>query len=253
MNDIPQIAWVQLWPLLLIGGLLLGISWLQKLKLEKALLLAYARSILQLLALAWVLDVVFKGKHPVWVFGLLTAMLAVAAQQVVERQKKFVSQLYPLVFLSMLAGLIVIGIPVIWGAIRPSPWFRAELVIPLMGMLIGNSLNGLSLGLERLQHELDHKKTGVELLMNLGQRPAIACRDVLGEAFKIAWTPTLNSLTVAGLVIIPGLMTGVVLAGVSPMKAIAYQLLIFYGIFGHLGVSSFCLFYGVLWRYFGYL
>ncbi|MED6335091.1 MAG: ABC transporter permease, partial [Planctomycetota bacterium] len=101
-------------------------------------------------------------------------------------------------------------------------------LIPFLGMVLGNGLTGISLGLERCLRELDEGRVRVECLLALGATRWEASRVVAGEAVRAGMVPILNSMTVVGLVTIPGMMTGQLLGGVSPLTAARYQILIMF-------------------------
>ena len=102
------------------------------------------------------------------------------------------------------------------------------MVITLLGMVLGNSLTGISLGMDRFLSDLRSKRGEVEMRLTLGATRWEACRDVFVGAARTAMIPILNTMSVAGIVSIPGMMTGQILAGQSPMQAVRYQIMIMF-------------------------
>ncbi|MDD2554549.1 MAG: ABC transporter permease, partial [Desulfotomaculaceae bacterium] len=103
--------------------------------------------------------------------------------------------------------------------ISPEPWYSARIAIPIFGMILGNSMNGIALSLERLFSEVKSKISEIEALLSFGASPWESVRDCVKEALRAGMTPTINSLMVVGLVSLPGMMTGQILAGADPQQA----------------------------------
>ncbi len=114
--------------------------------------------------------------------------------------------------------------------IAPSVWREnpAQYAIPLMGMILGNALNGISLGLDRLTQELTARRAEVELRLTLGATRWEAARPCVVHAIRTGMIPIINSMMVAGIVSLPGMMTGQILAGAEPMAAVRYQIVIMF-------------------------
>ena len=125
-------------------------------------------------------------------------------------------------------------------------WQDPRYVIPLAGMIVGNAMTGVSLGTNRLVDGMQTQRATVETALMLGATPQIATRKVTRDAFDAALLPTINSMVGIGIVALPGMMTGQILAGVSPLIAIKYQIAIMLGIMGSVAFSSLIL---VEWGY----
>jgi putative ABC transport system permease protein len=110
--------------------------------------------------------------------------------------------------------------------ISPQPFYSAQIVIPIFGMILGNSMNAISLALDRLDREVRSRINEVEALLSFGATPWEAIRDCVKEAIRAGMTPTINSLMVVGLVSLPGMMTGQILGGVDPKQAVRYQIVV---------------------------
>jgi len=122
--------------------------------------------------------------------------------------------------------------------LRLEPWWAPRYLVPLVGMVLGNALTGVSLGLDRVLTGLDQRGDEVEALLALGAGRWEACRDVAGDAVRTGMIPILNSMSAVGLVTIPGMMTGQILGGTEPLQAARYQLLILFVIAGAVAVGT---------------
>lgn len=118
-----------------------------------------------------------------------------------------------------------------------SPWYDPRYFIPIAGMLIGNSMTGISLGVNRLIDEIQTQKNLVEGALMLGATPKIAAKQIVDNAFDSAILPTINSMVGMGIVFLPGMMTGQILSGTSPVTAIEYQIAIMLGILGSVALT----------------
>jgi putative ABC transport system permease protein len=117
-------------------------------------------------------------------------------------------------------------------------------VIPLLGMVLGNSLTGVSLAMDSLLTDLDEHKDRIEMELSLGASRWEAARDPLSEAVRRGMIPILNSMTVVGIVSLPGMMTGQILEGASPLSAVKYQIVVMFMLaastsLGSMGVALF--------------
>ncbi len=112
--------------------------------------------------------------------------------------------------------------------IRPDPWYSPPILIPLLGMVLGNSLTGISLGLDRFLSEMHNRRGELETSLALGATRWESCRGVFSVATRTAMVPILNTMAVAGIVSIPGMMTGQLLAGAPPIQAVKYQVMIMF-------------------------
>jgi len=112
--------------------------------------------------------------------------------------------------------------------VRNRPWYDPQYFIPLLGLLLGNTLNGLALGLDRFTHTLATTRAAVEGRLALGATGYEAAREPLVQAVRTGMLPILNSMSVVGLVSLPGIMTGQLLAGVPPVQAVKYQIVVMF-------------------------
>ena len=108
------------------------------------------------------------------------------------------------------------------------PWFHPQFTVPLTGMILGNTLNGISLGLNHLQSELTQNRGEVEMLLTLGATRWEAAKSSITEALRTGMIPIINTMMVVGIVSLPGMMTGQLLAGAPPIEAVKYQVVIMF-------------------------
>lgn len=207
----------------LVSGLLA--LWL-RLGLTRPLLVATVRTYLQLLALGLVLKWVFQLDNAWLVMGILSVMMLTAAQTIMSR----LGLRSPRFALGTLGGVVISAVTVTFAVtgllIRVEPWYEARYVLPIAGMVMGNSMNGIALSLERLFEGFRARRAEVLLRLALGATAWEASLPLIRTAFRAGMMPTLNSMATVGIVFIPGMMTGQVLAGVDPMTGMAYQIVV---------------------------
>jgi putative ABC transport system permease protein len=223
-----DIGWVELLggaALLLVNGLL---SLVLGLGLEKRLLVAATRAVVQLTVLGWILVPLFAWRTWWLVLPLTLVMTGLAAWEATRRVDRKVPGILGGAFLGMLVGA---GGTAAWATLvllRPEPLWDPRYLIPLVGMVLGNALTGVSLGLDRALVRLDEGRGEVELLLGLGATRWQAARPVAREALRTGMIPILNAMAAVGLITIPGMMTGQILGGTDPVLAARYQALILF-------------------------
>ncbi len=212
--------------LIIVNGL---ISIALGLKLGRTLLLASVRTILQLLLIGIVLETVFSLSQWYAVAGLLLVMTIIAGVSAVGRTKRR----YPGVYLdSIIAISCSSWLVTAYGLLAilrdVEPWYQPQYAIPLTGMILGNSLNGISLGMNRLTEQLATGRDQVESMLTLGATRWEAARGSVRDAVHTGMIPIINSMMVVGIVSLPGMMTGQLLSGVAPVQAVRYQIIIMF-------------------------
>jgi len=204
------------------------LSALLRLHLGRELLLASTRMVVQLLLIGTVLEWLFRQENPLAIALMALAMAAIAGVAAVNRTRRRFAGIYANSLLSVLASSALVTGVALTGILRPEPWYAARYVIPLLGMVLGNTLNGISLGLDRLTEGLRSSREEVEMRLCLGASRWEACRDVVRDAVRVGMIPTINSMMVMGLVSLPGMMTGQILQGAAPAAAVRYQIVILF-------------------------
>jgi putative ABC transport system permease protein len=150
----------------------------------------------------------------------------------------------------MAIGVVTVMAVAIRLTLRLEPWYEPTLVIPLLGMVLGNSVNAVALAAERLENDLRAERDRVELRLALGATSRQAALPALRAAIRAGLSPVVNNMMIAGIVAIPGMSTGQILAGVEVGVALRYQVLVYLGIMGTVGISTLLLLVLRLRRYF---
>ncbi len=211
--------------LILINAL---ISWRLRLGLEKRIAWAAIRMTVQLFLLGLVLHQIFALASAAPVLLLAAVMTVIAGVSAVRRIDHSYDRIYPsAIFAVWVSSWLVTSVAVLL-IVRPQPWYSPHVLIPLLGMVLGNSLTGISLGMDRFLSDLQSKRDEVEMRLTLGATRWECCRDVFVASSRTAMIPILNTMSVAGIVSIPGMMTGQLLAGAPPIQAVKYQIMIMF-------------------------
>ena len=193
---------------------------------ERDIGIAAVRTFLQLIALGLVLRWVFGTDSPLVVLGILAFMMAAAAYTIVQRAPDAPPGILGSAMLTMLLTGFTVTFAVTGLIVRVEPWYEARYVIPIAGMVLGNSMNGIALALERTFADLDARSAELLALTSLGATPWEAAGDSVRVAVRAGLIPTINSMAAAGVVFIPGMMTGQILAGADPLAASYYQIVV---------------------------
>jgi len=221
------------WDLLLAASLvvlLAIISRRMQMGIEGQLLLAASRTVIQLLLIGLVLKTLFSHVHLAWVSLLAVLMLLMAGREVMARQKYRLSGWWGFglgtsaMFVSSFS-ITLIALNVI---INVDPWYEPQYAIPLLGMMLGNTMNGISLGQDRLNQAAWEKSSIIEARLMLGWTWSQAISDLRKDSIRSGLMPIVNAMAAAGVVSLPGMMTGQILAGSPPMEAVKYQILIMF-------------------------
>lgn len=208
---------------------LLLLSAYYKVDLEKKILLGLVRSTIQLLFLGHVLlHVIFTMTSLPLILLYLLAMIAIAALESIGRQGRTYHGHYRDAFLACFFSGGGVGLYASIIVFHPNPWWKPEVLIPTSGMLIGNTVSGPAVAIERLLADVLDKKHETEVRLCWGATAYEAVLPMARSAARAALLPQLNQLAIIGLVSIPGMMTGQLLGGTSPSVAAEYQLAIFF-------------------------
>lgn len=239
------------WPQLLLAASLilinLGLSLGLKLGLGRSLLVASLRMVVQLLLIGYVLQWLFQQENPWLVVIMALGMTSIAGISAVQRTKRYFTGLYWNSCLSILAAATIVTTVAIKGILHLDPWYAPDYVIPLLGMVLGNALNGICLGVDRFMDQVVSQQREIELLLSFGATRWEAARRPVQEALRTGMIPITNSMMVTGLVSLPGMMTGQILAGADPLQAVRYQIVIMFMIaaavcLGTLGIVTLAFF-----------
>ncbi|CAG4891048.1 ABC transporter permease [Paraburkholderia gardini] len=199
-----------------------------KLDLERKLAWAAVRTIVQLLAIGYVLGWVFAYGHWFVVLPLMILMTLIAGFAGAQRGLRTYAGQRADSLVSIWVSSWLVAAVGLFVVIRIHPWYAPQYAIPILGMILGNTLTGVSLGIERMMEELTARRDRVDMALALGATRWEAAQGPARQAVRAGMIPTLNQMAVVGVVSLPGMMTGQVLAGQSPLQAVRYQIVIMF-------------------------
>lgn len=204
------------------------VSFALRLGIERRLAVAAVRTVIQLGLLGLILERVFSLRHPVVIVGILVLMTVFAAREAAGRTSRAYRGIIVDAWLAMAVSCFAVGGVVTQVVVGVEPWYEPRYVIPLIGMILGNSLTGIALGLDRFLDHLSARHAEVELRIAFGATRREALATPLRDAVRTGMVPIINSMAAAGIVSLPGMMTGQILAGSPPLQAVAYQIVVMF-------------------------
>lgn len=196
--------------------------------IEKKLILFTCRMTAQLLFIGLVLKFLF-GNASGWLVVLMSVvMLAMAGREVEARQQRRFRGLkgYLIGTGAMFVSSFSVACIAILVVIRVDPWYTPQYAIPLLGMLLGNTMTGIALAVDRLTTMFYEQRGMMEQRLMLGQTWQEASGDIRRDCMRTGMMPIINSMAAAGIISLPGMMTGQILGGTPPVEAVKYQILI---------------------------
>ena len=223
--------------------------WLH-LGLERKLAVAAFRMVVQLILVGLLLKSLFSILSP-WLTLLVAAfMVLFAGREIWARQERRLQGVWgyglgtgAMAFAG--AGITLIALSSMIGA---DPWWTPRFALPLLGMILGNTMTGVSLALDSLHTSVHRERVAIEAQLLLGADRWSALRPVLRRALRAGFMPIINSMAATGIVSLPGMMTGQILSGVDPTEAVKYQLLVMFLIGGATGMGVLLATFGSVWR-----
>ena len=204
-----------------------GISEAMRISIGRTLLWSACRALLQLCAMGFVVGYVIRRNDPWLVFALITAMLLAAVQITLSRARGIPKGLAGPVLLSLAITMLLMISLVTELVVRPHPWYAPQLVVPLTGMLLGNTVSALAVGLTRFYESMDERRDEIDTMLALGATAWEASRPSIVSSIRLGLLPTTATLASCGIVTIPGMMAGQVIAGGDPLQAAKYQFVVF--------------------------
>ncbi|MEF9942482.1 MAG: ABC transporter permease [Lachnospiraceae bacterium] len=245
MNGIVKI---QLWQFALVYLLLIVVMVVMKkchINQTKLLTVASLRMSVQLVIAGLILTYIFKNPRPVYTLLYLVLMIGFSIYRVLSKNKELNKRFQIVIGLSIAISGILILVFFICVIVGQS-LFNPQYVIPIAGMIMGNTMTGVLLGVKTFRESLKDQKIKIDALLNIGATPQKILLPFVRQALETAFLPTMNSMLGMGIVALPGMMTGQILSGTLPTTAILYQIAIMISICTVVCLSSF----GSL--YFGY-
>ena len=211
-----------------------------RLHLTRSLAIAATRMVLQLLLIGVVLTRVFALASPWVTLAVLLVMTAIATREVAARPQQKLAR-----WGNWLAGGAAVAfatgvtsVLALTTALRPSPWYDARYAIPLAGIILGNVLNAASLALDHLLGGVMRERPAIEARLCLGETFAAAVAPLVRASVRRGLLPVINAMSASGVVTLPGIMTGQILAGLPPMQAVRYQILLMFLLSGGAGLAA---------------
>ncbi|HEC12553.1 MAG TPA: iron export ABC transporter permease subunit FetB [Acidiferrobacteraceae bacterium] len=233
--------------LIIAALLILALAYLSQrmsLGMSNTIIVAAIRTTVQLLLIGWVLKILFSHVHLAWVALMALVMLLAAGREVMVRQQRRFSGWWGFglgagsMFISSFV-ITVLALMVITSS-EPIPWYEPQYAVPLLGMLLGNTMNGVALGLDRLKEGAWQQRDMIEARLSLGENGAQAMGPIRRDSMRVGMIPIINAMAAAGIVSLPGMMTGQILAGSPPLEAVKYQILIMFLIGAGTGFGTIC-------------
>ncbi|TNG96555.1 ABC transporter permease [Pasteurellaceae bacterium USgator11] len=192
---------------------------------SKLLLIASIRMTVQLIIAGWLLTYIFGHPSPIFTILYVAAMVAFAIHRVLSKNPTLNKRFKSAVALSMMfSGLSIIAFFVV--VVTNQQLFNPQYVIPLGGMIMGNAMTALNLGLKTFRESLAAERDKITVLLNFGAAPSKILLPYVNQALETALLPTLNSMLGMGIIALPGMMTGQILSGTLPSTAVLYQIAI---------------------------
>ncbi|MHC0553052.1 ABC transporter permease [Salinicoccus sp. CNSTN-B1] len=205
-----------------------------KLGLEKDIIIATIRSIIQLLIIGYILTFVFESGSVIFIILMIMLMIAAATQNVIKKGEGIPGITLMIVITLVLVELVTMGIMLGFGIIP----FTPEEVIPISGMVIGNCMVLSLLFLNKFKDEVERSDETIELILSMGGKPQTAIDKSLKSAIQTSMIPTIEAQKTMGLVQLPGMMSGLIIGGADPIEAVMYQLLVLFLILTTASLSS---------------
>jgi len=225
MNSVVQL---QIGQFLLIYLLLIVVAAImRKCKIDQLNLLVIAslKMTVQLVLAGLILTYIFKNPHPVFTLLYLLAMIAFSVHRVLSKNKGLNKRFKIVITASIAFSGIFVILYFIAGVVGES-FFNPQYVVPISGMIMGNVMTGVSLGVKAFRELLEGQRAKIHALLCIGASPSTILLPFVRKSLETAMLPTLNSMVGMGIVSLPGMMTGQILAGTLPTTAILYQIAI---------------------------
>jgi putative ABC transport system permease protein len=204
------------------------ISRWQTLDLEKQIVVASVRAFVQLIAIGYALNFIFDADNPAAILLILSVMVGIAGYTAGKRGHGTPHAGRVALVAISIGAMLTLGLLVGLGIFR----FSAQQIIPIAGMVIGNSMNVCSLVMGRVRDEVNGRSHEIEAALALGATGKQAAHPFLQTALHSGMTPIVDSTKTVGLIQLPGAMTGMILAGASPLEAVQLQIIVMYMLIG---------------------
>jgi len=227
-----------------------ALSLVLNLRLHWKIIIASIRMVGQLVLIGYVLKWIFAINNPAVTLGLIVLMMLIAARETAARpERRFKGQTsLGIGAASVASATLITALFALTTALRPHPWYDPHYAVPLAGILLGNILNATSLSLDAFLGSIAREKPAVEARLTLGASYWQAATPFVRDAIRRGLVPIINQMSAAGVVTLPGIMTGQILAGLDPLEAVKYQILLMFLLAGGSGLAAAAAAYLAAWR-----
>ncbi|RIQ50065.1 ABC transporter permease [Bordetella avium] len=217
-----------------------AISMVMRLGMARSILWAAARTVLQLLLVGYILRRVFAHASPWITTAVVLVMMALAAREVAARPAGRLSAAgnFRIGALAVISTTAVTALFILSTALRPDPWYDPRYLIALVGIVLGSVLNASSLALDNMLKGVRRERAAIEARIALGATPWEAFSALMRESVRRGLVPAINQMAAAGVITLPGIMIGQILAGMDPVQAVKYQILILFLLCGASGLAA---------------
>jgi putative ABC transport system permease protein len=212
----------------------IALSRYQKLDLERDMAIAVVRSFVQLTAIGYAIDLVFGLESLLYVVLLLAGMVAFASWTSAGRGEGVSGAFLISIVAIGVAAAITLGVLLLLQIVPPT----ARYLIPLGGMVIGNSMNAASLTLSRIRDDVKAHRLNIEAALALGATSRQAVSPILKTALQRAMTPLIDSTKTTGIIFLPGAMAGMIIGGADPLEAVRLQIVVLYMLLGSVSIAA---------------
>ncbi|MBE5965385.1 MAG: iron export ABC transporter permease subunit FetB [Lachnospiraceae bacterium] len=239
MNSIVKLSILQFSLIYVLLLVILAIMKKSKINQTKLLIVASLRMTVQLVLAGLILTYIFKNPHPLFVILYLAAMIAFSIRRVLSKNKDINKKFKIAISISLtFSGLFILAYFIL--AVVGESFFNPQYTIPLAGMIIGNAMTGVTLGMKSFTENIKNQRNKIEALLNLGVTPKKILLPLVNNALETALLPTMNNMLGMGIISLPGMMTGQILSGTEPTTAIMYQIAIMIAICTSVCLTVFC-------------
>jgi putative ABC transport system permease protein len=227
-------GFIQVFLALVLVAVAIAIARWWKIPVEKEMAFGSVRSFIQLVAVGYALEFIFELES-LWLILLAILIMIIVAAYTVRGRAKMISGTFIIAFIAIFAAsFATLGLMLALQIID----LQARYVIPLAGMIISNSMNAATLTMNRIASDIRQNRLAIETSLALGKTWSAASRPLQQDAVIAGMTPMLNFMKTAGIVALPGAMTGMILAGADPLSAVLLQIIVAYMLLSAVTISS---------------
>ena len=212
----------------------IAVSFWRRAELEQDIAVAVIRSFLQLTAVGYVIQAIFDSDSLWLVAALLAGMVGFGAWTARGRAKGVPDATGPIILALAVAAAVTLGLVIALGIFKAEPRY----LVPVGGMVIGNSMTAVAVALNRLADEMHDGRRQIEAMLALGATSFQAARAIVARSLRSGMIPLVDSTKTTGIVFFPGTMVGMLIAGAEPVDAVRLQLVLLWVLLGAVALSG---------------